>query len=209
MVIILQMTEEKYIDKIILALREKYTSEQEKKQAIGEAIYIGLNKIPLQREVLFEGRFSILLPQDFDDLDAVSRTVKYRSQNRPQIIKSDKEKNAAISFNLLPAEHAQGENYLIRLKNIQFNMKKIWKQNVFYDEGKLQAVNVPVAWMDFRAFCIEGSFYSLMFLLEAGNDIVLGNFHCSFMDYDIWKPAVLKLLETIQINDETNQLEME
>ena len=31
---------------------------------------------------------------------------------------------------------------------------------------------------------------------------MIKNFHCSFVDYDRWKPIVLKLLETIETRSE-------
>lgn len=84
-------------------------------------------------------------------------------------------------------------------KRLRGDMKKVWKQNVFYDMGKVTADGHTVAWMDFKAFCMDGSIYSLLFLFQAGNQMILGNFHCSFVQYDIWKPVILKLLTTIQI----------
>ncbi len=42
------------------------------------------------------------------------------------------------------------------------------------------------------------SFYSLLFMFQAQAQSVLGNFHCSFQIYDIWKPVIIKILTTIQ-----------
>ena len=42
------------------------------------------------------------------------------------------------------------------------------------------------------------SFYSLLFMFQAQAQSVLGNFHCSFQIYDIWKSVIIKLLTTIQ-----------
>ena len=72
-------------------------------------------------------------------------------------------------------------------------MKKIWKQNVFYDTGEVMAENTPVAWMDFRAYCLDGNLYSMLFIFQMREQAVLGNFHCSFPKYDIWKPVILKI----------------
>ena len=81
---------------------------------------------------------------------------------------------------------------------IRNDMRKIWKQNVFYDIGEVVAENTPVAWMDFKAYCLDGNLYSLLFMFQTQARSILGNFHCSFPIYDIWKPVVLKLLTTIQ-----------
>ena len=84
-------------------------------------------------------------------------------------------------------------------------IQKIWKQYVFYDIGEIVADNIPVAWMDFKAFCINGMIYSMLFLFQIEEQAVLGNFHCVFPKYDIWKPAVLKLLTTIQVEGKNNE----
>ena len=89
---------------------------------------------------------------------------------------------------------------------IRNDMKKIWKQNVFYDTGEVMAENTPVAWMDFKAYCLDGNLYSLLFMFQTQAQTVLGNFHCSFTIYDIWKPLVLKLLTTIQAESTSIQI---
>ena len=59
-----------------------------------------------------------------------------------------------------------------------------------------------VAWMDLKAYCLDGNLYSMIFLFRAQGQTVLGNFHCNFPRYDVWKPAVLKLLATVQVRQE-------
>ena len=89
---------------------------------------------------------------------------------------------------------------------IRNDMRKIWKQNVFYDIGEVVAENTPVAWMDFKAYCLDGNLYSLLFMFQTQARSILGNFHCSFPIYDIWKPVVLKLLTTIQAENTSIQI---
>ena len=87
-----------------------------------------------------------------------------------------------------------------QMKKMHNNMKKVWKQHVFYDMGHVAAEEILVAWMDFRSFCIDESIYNLLFMFQVKGQIVIGNFQCSFQEFDIWKPAILKLLTTIRVN---------
>lgn len=191
----------KYKDKIVLALRAKYEEKQLEDQPIGKDIRIGSKSIPLHRESFFQGKFSMQLPEIVEDMGALERTVKYRSENRPQIIKTDRSADATFTFSILPpGDIAEEEDVLEKLLKIRGDMKRIWKQNVFYDMGKVEADTALTAWMDFKAFCLDGSLYGMIFLFELKEETVLGNFHCSFSKYDIWKPAVLKLFTTIQID---------
>ncbi len=200
-----------YSDTIIMALRKKYESKQlgtlkSSKDTLRKEIQIGTAAIPLYKEQLFHNLCSIMLPETMDDMDYLDRFVKYQNQNRPEVIKTDTEGEAFITFGLLSQEDNENtKNISQRLAKIRADMEKIWKQYVFYDIGEIVADNIPVAWMDFKAFCINGMIYSMLFLFQIEEQAVLGNFHCVFPKYDIWKPAVLKLLTTIQVEGKNNE----
>ncbi len=193
------MQETEYMDRLILALRQKYMEEQSVHDAVGEEISIGGHKTALYRESLFEGKCSMLFPENLRDMPYPDVTVKYPGTNRPQIIKTDRDGSASITLGILPIENADGDGEVFeKLKKIRRDMKKVWKQNAFYDMGEVQAQEITVAWMDFRTFTLTGSLYCMIFIFQSEKEMILGNFHCSFPEYDIWKPAVLKLLGTIR-----------
>lgn len=196
------MKEAEYADRIILALREKYRAKQEEEKPLREDIIIGPNRIPLHRVVLFGGKCSVMLPETLRDMEYLDSVVKYRNQNRPKIIKTDINRDATITFDLLTiTDMEKSADVSVKMDEIHDSMKKVWKQNVFYDKGEVQADGLSVAWMDFRAFCIDGSLYSMLFMFQTETQMVLGNFHCSFPQYDTWKPAIFKILTTIQISE--------
>ncbi len=194
------MNEVEYADRIILALREKCKEQQSGQTDTETVITIGLSQQELYREEMFEQRCSILLPVILTDMDSSMIRAKYPNNNRPQIIKTDQDNDATITFSLMPLQEAEKPvDILMYMRNLRIDMKKIWKQNVFYDLGKTMAGGDMIGWMDFKAFCMDGSIYCMLFLFQAGEQMILGNFHCSFIQYDIWKPVILKLLTTIQI----------
>lgn len=189
------MENTEYPDKIILALRAKYREKEAEYLPAEKEIMINGKTVALNREILFEGKCSILLPEIMVDMDCINRESRYRSLNRPPIIKTDYKSGATITFNLLPmSDIAVSE----QMKEIRGGMMKTWKQNVFYDQGEILADGVPVVWMDFRAYCIDGHLYTLLFIFQVEDQTVLGNFHCSFSQYDIWKSVVKKILTTIR-----------
>lgn len=195
------MKEPEYIDSVILAFRAKCKEKQAESQQISDKIQIGLNKIPLYREELFGGKCSIMLPKILSDMNARYRIMKYRNPNRPQVIKTDFDCDATMTFSLLPMPDSDNTpDISARMEKLHDDMQKVWKQHVFYDTGEVEAEKNIVAWMDFRSFCMDGSIYNLLFMFPVEEQIVLGNFHCSFPQYDIWKPVVLKLLTTIRVN---------
>lgn len=184
-----------YRDRMILAFRRKYREEQHKQREAGQEMELG-------RVLLPGGKCSILLPKSMTDMGDVERVVKYRSRNRPCMIKTDETGDATITFQTLPKEEKSGADIGKDFEEIRGKIQRIWKQNVFYDIGEVPVGELQVEWMDFRTFCLDGSLYCLLFLFEAGESIMLGNFHCSFPKYDVWKPVILKLLATIETDTE-------
>lgn len=188
-----------YSDKIILALRSKYREKQGAHLPTENEIIICGKKIELHREILFEGKCSILLPKIMVDMDYTNRMTRYRRPNRPQIIKTDYKSGATMTFNLLPlTDKTEVKSLSEQLKKTRNDIMKVWKQNVFYDQGEISADGEPVVWMDYRAYCLDGSLYTILFMFQVEEQTVLGNFHCSFPQYDIWKPVIIKLLTTVQ-----------
>lgn len=85
-----------------------------------------------------------------------------------------------------------------RLGKLRQDMKKKWKQDVYYGTGEVLAGGLKVSWMDLKSFCEKGNIYSFIFLFDINEDIVLGNFYCPFQHYAIWKPVIPKLLATLE-----------
>lgn len=193
------MGKTEYADKVILTLRSKYREKQDEQLQADKEIIIGGKRLALHREILFDGKCSILLPEIMIDMDYLNKRVRYRSQNRPQIIKTDYESGATITFSLLSGDDmAEVGDISSQLEKMRNDIRKIWKQNVFYDKGEILANELSVVWMDFKAFCLDGGLYVMLFIFNTETQTVLGNFHCSFPQYDIWKAAVLNLLATVQ-----------
>lgn len=179
--------ENEYIDTQILALRSKYHEIQSENQPVGNEIQIGTDRAALYKADLFDGACSIMLPETMTDMGAADREVIYQNRNRPQIIKADRESGAAITFSMLPQTGEEEQRHVSeQMAVIRNDMKKIWKQNVFYDIGEVVAENTPVAWMDFKAYCLDGNLYSLLFMFQTqarsilGKDVETQKTYCGF-----------------------------
>ena len=190
--------ENTFDDRMIAAFRAKYDQVEAEQEPVSEKILIGNGRIPLKREILLEGKCSMMLPDIMEDMAYEDRMVKYR-HHRPPVIKTDENGDVTITFNKISlSEMKEAENTYKMLLQIQSDMKKVWKQNVFYDMGEERAGGLDVAWMDFKGFCLDGSLYSMIFIFRAEEQLIMGNFHCSFSQYDVWKPVIRKLLATVR-----------
>lgn len=194
-----------YPDKTILELRKLYRETVGENRSTENEIWLGGSPVAVSRVELFQGKCSMVLPEIMEDMPAFERTVRYRNKNRPPVIKAVPNRSAAFILDFYREEEKREMPVSERLTAIQKDMEKVYKQNVFYDAGIIKAEDFPVAWMDYRAFGAGGSFYVMTFLFETGGEIFIGNFHCSFKKYDIWKPVWKTLFATIKSNVEKEE----
>ena len=188
-----------YGSEFIPALKYHYVQKRIQKQKIRKYAWIGMDKIPVHRESLFGGKCSILLPDTLTDMEVTNEIVGYRSLQSPQIVKAETNGNAVLTFSLIPKAEAGREAMDdSRLGKLRQDMKKKWKQDVYYGTGEVQAGGLKVPWMDLKSFCEKGNIYSFIFLFDINEDTVLGNFYCHFQHYAVWKPVIPKLLATLE-----------
>lgn len=180
---------QKKTDQLILELRRKYRQVQPDTQAREQQEF--------QEVALYDGLCTIMLPANLHDMKREHRYAKYRSLTCPEVVMTDENTDATFTFSFA-GQAAEGEEPEQRMEGLRADMKKVWKQAVFYDTGVVMAEDIPVPWMDCKTFCLDGSLYCLLFLFELQGKLILGNFHCSFPQYDRWKPVVLRVLETIE-----------
>lgn len=143
--------------------------------------------------------FRIRLPKGFVLVDKEEAAKIFWSEKRPTTVFLTANKKAGISFQELYVESAKQEK--VDLFEDMGRIRKIIEQNdertVFYEEGKGGNANI-VYWMEFKSFASRERVYNLIFLFETGKKYILGTFYCAFNDYDMWKPFVLKMFDTIK-----------
>lgn len=200
---------QEYYDRMILTLREKYRQEQtEQMEGNEDEAWGGTDGTILARKMFFEGAFSMMLPEDWTDMSALEMAAGYRTCSGERTIRKAPDGGAVLVLSRIFENEEKKEEDMDRKplpelqvlwETTQENMKKLYRQNVFYDNGTVYAGELPIFWQDMKAFCLSGSIYCLIFLFRTGTSYVSGNFHCDFEKYVMWRPAMLKLLRTIWI----------
>ena len=200
---------QEYYDRMILTLREKYRQEQtEQMEGNEDEAWGGTDGTILARKMFFEGAFSMMLPEDWTDMSALEMAAGYRTCSGERTIRKAPDGEAVLVLSRIFENEEEKEEDMDRKpfpelqvlwETTQENMKKLYRQNVFYDNGTVYAGELPIFWQDMKAFFLSGSIYCLIFLFRTGTSYVSGNFHCDFEKYVMWRPAMLKLLRTIWI----------
>ena len=183
-----------FIDKEIISLKKRKQKDK-LRTTIGENNILIENKIiSLVRENLFENKFSIKLPSNFEYMEDELARIKYFSNYRPQIIKWNEEESATIGFSQIFNCNMEMKELC---KEVYHTIFSLFPQNVFYNRELIKFNDIEVYWFDYKSFAIDIDLYNILFMFKIKNDLILGNFNCIFDKFEDWNLAMLKMLETI------------
>lgn len=124
---------EKRADEKILDFLNEAEKREAKKNICSGPIKIGNRYYEFEEKEFFDEKFKLYIPKDFEDMPMEARKLKYPSESRPQIIKSNED--GSITFTLNIIDSPLDEERVVELKNGMMNIiKKTNPANVFYGE---------------------------------------------------------------------------
>lgn len=170
-----------YTDEQILKMKKKIEQqiqqrekEENLEEEINQSIFDGKVKI-LGKEVVFERReipefgISILMPKDFEELDADLRKLVYPSSNGPQHVYTSEDEYMNISFkknsNIVKKEQLKEfVNLSRKIMEVSGPKVKIVKT------GEIKNEDMTIGTMEFISNALDGVIYNYMgfVLLETG-----------------------------------------
>ncbi|MDW2800128.1 hypothetical protein RZO55_21375 [Clostridium boliviensis] len=146
--------------------------------------------------------FALDVPAGFLEADREKSTLIYFSKNRPDLVLIYPSAHAGLTFQTGILEN---KTYAMDLYHERERMCQILSQadgkNVFYDQGNVTG-NLPVVWFDYKSFAGAERVYNMMFLILSNGKLIIGSFNCIFKDYEKWRPVILKMLKTIQTEED-------
>ena len=184
-----------FLDKKIIEMRRK---EAQKELNIREdGLIINGEQIDFQETPLFHEKMTILLPATFVDMPQKIARIKYPSEQRPQIIKTDLLGSTNFAFNLFDKaiKPAQMKSAADGMKSI---LKKVNPANIFYESGTEPLCETMLSWFEFKGHGIDTQIYYIMFLTSIGGKLMHGIFNCAVADMEAWKEAAFQVIRSIQ-----------
>lgn len=145
---------------------------------------------------------SMDIPNGFYEADEDTTASIFFSKNRPELVLINPSAHSGLTFQtaILEKKTFVLDLYHEREQMIQI-LKRADEKNVFYDQGNISG-NVPMVWFDYKSFAADERVYNMMFLILSDRKMMVGTFYCIFKDYDKWRPVILRMLETIQTEEE-------
>lgn len=194
---------EKNVDEKILDFLNEAEKFEFKKDITEGEVKIGNRYYEFEEAKFFDEEFMMYLPKDFNDMPLKSRKLKYPSENRPEIIKSNEDGSTTITLNIVDSPLI--EEKVSELKDgLKMIIRKTNPSNVFYDDGILEVNKKNIGFFEYKSSAIDDFLYNVMFFLEFREKTLMGTFSCRYVEYEDWRDIVYKMLKTISVVKEKN-----
>ena len=190
-----------FLDEQIIELRRKEKAASE--DIHGDGITINGELLTFKETLLLKDKMSIWLPESFVDMPSKIARIKYPSEQRPQIIKTDLLGSTNFAFNLLdsPVKPSQMQS---TADGIQTILQKVNPANIFYENGTETLGKTTLSWFDFKGYGIDTQIYYIMFVTAIGGRLMHGIFNCAIADMEAWKDAAFQVIRSIE--DKTTEV---
>lgn len=187
-----------YTDEIIIKGMNQYKTEQH--GDIEKGIYLKEQLFKFEREEYYDGKFSVMIPTSFKDMPLEYAKIKYPSEQRPKIIKTNEEGDINFTFNLLEEVDFETK-YVKEAKDGLYNIiKRVQPANVFYESKEEVVEDKLVGWFDFKSHGLDCKIYQIMFCIPIGGKMLQGIFNCQYTDFKLWKPVFIQVMKSIRDN---------
>lgn len=189
---------DKRADEKILDFLNEVEKREAKKDICSGPVKIGNGYYEFEEKEFFDEKLKIYIPKDFEDMPIEARKLKYPSESRPEIIKSNEDGSISITLNII--DSPLDEERVGELKDgMKMIIKKTNPVNVFYEDGILEIDSKNVGFFEFKSSAIDDFLYNLMFFLEFEEKTLMGTFSCLYKDYEDWRDVAYQVINTVRV----------
>ncbi len=133
----------------------------------------------------FENQLEVRIPASFTNLPLEQAKMKYPSEQRPQIIKSNEDGSINLTFSLLN-EPLTTKDLPQALDSLQAVIARLNPANLFFAKEVSQTTTGAVGYFDFKSSALDSDLYNIMFATPIGGKFLLGTFNCRFSAKAKW-----------------------
>lgn len=189
---------DKRADEKILDFLNEVEKREAKKDICSGPVKIGNRYYEFEEKELFNEKLKIYIPKDFEDMPQDARKLKYPSESRPEIIKSNEDGSIAITLNIIdsPLDEERVEELKDGMKMI---IRKTNPANVFYKDGVVEVDSKNIGYFEFKSSAIDDFLYNIMFFLEFQEKTLMGTFSCLYKDYKDWRDVAFQVVNTVRV----------
>jgi len=186
------MEEEKeYLDETILELRRLKQKEN------SDEIYIKGELLEFESVKLFDDKMEIKLPKTFVTMPLRFAKIKYPSEDRPHIIKTDLLGSTNFAFNLFdqPVQMSGLSDVSTTFKDV---IKKVNPANIFFGSGEEELEDGLVSWFDYKSYAVDTQVYYIYYVTVIDGNLLHGIFNCMMEDMKDYKDVAFYVMKSIK-----------
>ena len=184
---------EYYDEQIVKAL---HIQRRDTFGSIDEGLYINNELIHFNKTLLFNGRVSVMLPENFVPMLPEIAEIKYFSGKRPDEIYTSLDMSVNFTFTDLGISGNDEDTRLAvgLIKQIIRNANPGYE---FFEENEDVEKEVIINRFDFQSYGIDDEAYNIMYIACTGNNLVQGTFSCMYKDRKEWERTALEVIKTV------------
>lgn len=184
-----------YIDEKIIPI--KVNNIDEHHQSLEEGYYISGRLETFYREKYFEGLVSAYVPDSFINMPDEVKEIKYPTNFRPDIIKTNLSGDIDLSFSLL----TNVEKIDVEVMAVDF-MNLLRKSHKGIKLGDLNYLSkegfIEMRYFDFTLMGVDERLYHLIAMGEINEKVLQVTFNCRENDIYEWQRVVMDIFGSIE-----------
>jgi len=185
-----------YIDEKIISM--KLETDNSISMSLEDGYYISGKLETFTKALYFNDTASIYTPSSFIDMPDEIKEIKYPTNFRPEIIKTNLAGDINLSLSLL--EEGKDADIETLLSDLRSLLLKAHKGIKFPDATKLNKEGcVKMHCFDFVLPGIDEKIYHMMGMGKTDRQIIQVIFNCMESDANAWKKAVIDIFENIEL----------
>ena len=185
-----------YIDEKIIPM--KLETDNSISMSLEDGYYISGKLETFTKALYFNDSVSIYTPSSFIDMPDEIKEIKYPTNFRPKIIKTNLAGDINLSLSLL--EEGKDADVETLLSDLRSLLSKAHKGIRFLEAKKLNKEGfVEINCFDFILPGIDEKIYHMMGMGKTDRQIIQVIFNCMEPDANAWKKAVIDIFENIEL----------
>lgn len=185
-----------YIDEKIIPM--KLETDNSISMSLEDGYYISGKLETFTKALYFNDSVSIYNPSSFIDMPDEIKEIKYPTNFRPEIIKTNLAGDVNLSLSLL--EEGKDADIETLLSDLRSLLSKAHKGIRFLETKKLNKEGfVEINCFDFILPGIDEKIYHMMGMGKTDRQIIQVIFNCMEPDANSWKKAVIDIFENIEL----------
>ena len=182
-----------YMDEKILELRR----QNKKSTSLEDGVYIKGELVEFEPCKLFDDSMEVMIPKTFVTMPKKIAKMKYPSDDRPKVIKTDLLGATNFCFNLFK-QAVTADDLPEVVKAFRDMIKKVHPANVFYETGTEDIGDTKVSWFDFKGYAIDTQIYYIYYVTVIDGNLLHGVFCCMTEDIEHYKEVAFMVMRSIK-----------